>query len=103
MLKVVGEWAYDTRKHQTVGRDLKTEWVKIDRPDPVLESEGPASRVTKQGIDDGAAIFDYLEGADFKNGAVTFASAYGGDQNHGQVWRYSPSKGTLRLLYETHN
>ncbi len=103
MLKVVGEWAYDTRKHQTVGRDLKTEWVKIDRPDPVLESEGPAARVTKQGIDDGAALFDYLEGADFKNGAVTFNSAYGGDQNHGQVWRYSPSKGTLRLLYETHN
>jgi uncharacterized protein len=34
---------------------------------------------------------------------VTFNSAYGGDQNHGQVWRYTPSKGTLRLLYETHN
>ncbi len=105
MLKIVGEWAYDTRKHQTPGRDLRVEWVEIDPEDvdPDLETKGPSARVTLRGIDQGAAIFDYLEGEDFKNGAVTFNSAYGGDQNHGQVWRYTPSNGTLRLLYETHN
>jgi secreted PhoX family phosphatase len=48
-------------------------------------------------------VFDYLEGEDFRNGAVTFASAYGGDNNHGQVWRYTPATGRLRLLSETAN
>jgi len=103
MLAVQGQPGYDTRKHQTVGRDLRTTWVTIPDADPDLEGGGPSARVTQQGVGLGAAVFDYLEGEDFRNGAVTFASAYGGDQNHGQVWRYTPSKGTLRLLYETHN
>ena len=103
MLAVQGQPGYDARKHQTVGRDLRTTWVTIPDADPDLEGGGPSARVTQQGVGLGAAVFDYLEGEDFRNGAVTFASAYGGDQNHGQVWRYTPSKGTLRLLYETHN
>ena len=103
MLAVQGQPGYDTRKHQTVGRDLRTTWVTIPDADPDLEGGGPSARVTQQGVGLGAAVFDYLEGEDFRNGAVTFASAYGGDQNHGQVWRYTPSMGTLRLLYETHN
>ena len=103
MLAVDGQPGYDTRKHQTAGRDLRTTWVTIPDADPDLEDGGPAARVAKQGIALGAATFDYLEGEDFKNGAVTFSSAYGGDNNHGQVWRYTPSTGRLRLLYETHN
>jgi hypothetical protein len=90
------------RKHQVVGRDLRTTWVTIADPDPDLDG-GPAARVVAQGVDAGGAVFDYLEGADFRDGAVTFNSAYGGDNNHGQVWRYTPATGRLRLLYETAN
>ncbi|MEX1264831.1 MAG: alkaline phosphatase PhoX [Actinomycetota bacterium] len=73
MLAVQGQPGYDTRKHQTVGRDLRTAWVMIPDADPDLEGGGPAARVAKQGIALGGATFDYLEGEDFKNGAVTFA------------------------------
>jgi secreted PhoX family phosphatase len=103
MLAVVGQPGYDTRKGQTVGVDLRTAWVTIPTPDPDLDGGGPAARVLSQGSELGGAVFDYLEGADFKNGAVTFTSAYGGVNNHGQVWRYTPSTGRLRLLYETGN
>jgi len=103
MLGIQGKPGYDLRKHETVGVDLRTTWIPIPDVDPELENTGPAARVAQQGIDRGAALFDYLEGEDFKNGAVTFASAYGGDQNHGQIWRYTPGTGRLRLLYETHN
>lgn len=104
ILAVQGRPGYDTRKHQTVGRDLRTTWVTVPDPDPDLGGAGgPASRVALQGIDAGGATFDYLEGADFANGAVTFTSAYGGDNNHGQVWRHTPATGRLRLLFETAN
>jgi len=103
MLAVDGQPGYDTRKHQTVGRDLRATWVTISTPDPDIDGGGPAARVANQGIALGAATFDYLEGEDFKNGAVTFTSSYGGDNNHGQIWRYTPSTGRLRLLYETAN
>jgi secreted PhoX family phosphatase len=86
-----------------VGRDLRASWVTIPDPDPDLDGGGPAARVVNQGVGLGGAVFDYLEGEDFKNGAVTFTSAYGGDNNHGQVWRYTPSTGELRLLYEVAN
>jgi hypothetical protein len=102
MLAVRGRLGYDMRKHQVVGRDLRTTWVTIADPDPDLDG-GPAARVVAQGVDAGGAVFDYLEGADFRDGAVTFNSAYGGDNNHGQVWRYTPATGRLRLLYETAN
>jgi secreted PhoX family phosphatase len=103
MLGIAGQPGYDTRKHQTAGRDLRTTWITIPTPDPDIDGGGPAARVANQGIALGAAAFDYLEGADFRNGAVTFASSYGGDNNHGQIWRYTPSTGRLRMLYETHN
>ena len=103
MLAVDGQPGYDTRKHQRVGRDLRTTWVTIPVVDPDLEGGGPAARVVNQGSGLGGAVFDYLEGADFKNGAVTFNSSYGGDNNHGQVWRYTPSTEKLRLLYEVAN
>jgi len=103
MLAVKGQPGYDTRKKQTVGRDLSTTWVSIPDPDPDLEGGGPAARVANQGRRLGAAVFDYLEGADFRNGTVTFTSSYGGDNNHGQIWRYTPSTGKLRLLFETAN
>jgi len=103
MLAVRGQPGYDTRKHQTVGRDLATSWVTIPIADPDLDGGGPASRVASQGIGSGAAVFDFLEGEDFRSGAVTFNSSYGGDNNHGQVWRYTPATGMLRLLFETGN
>jgi len=103
MLAIRGVPGYDTRKGQTVGVDLPVTWITIPDPDPDLEGGGPAARVVRQGLALGAATFDYLEGEDFRNGAVTFASAYGGTNNHGQVWRFTPSTGKLRLLYEPKN
>lgn len=103
MLAVQGQPGYDTRKHQTVGTDLPTSWVTIPDADPDLEGGGPAARVAKQGSDLGAAVFDYLEGEDFENGSVTFTSSYGGDNNHGQLWWYTPATRRLRLLYEVKN
>jgi len=103
ILAVQGQPGYDTRKHQTAGRDLGTTWVTIADPDPDVDGGGPTARVLSQGVAAGGAVFDYLEGEDFRNGAVTFASAYGGDNNHGQVWRYTPATGRLRLLSETAN
>lgn len=103
MLKIVGQYNYDTRKHQQIGAELDVEWVTIANADPDIENQGNDARVVKQGINLGAAIFDYLEGEDFKNGSVTFVSSYGGTNNHGQVWRYTPSTNKLRLLYEPKN
>ena len=72
---VAGQPGYDTRKGQTVGVDLRTAWVTIPTPDPDLEGADPLRVCSVRVSGPGGAVFDYLEGADFKNGVVTFTSA----------------------------
>jgi hypothetical protein len=60
ILAVQGQPGYDTRKHQTAGRDLGTTWVTIADPDPDVDGGGPTARVLSQGVAAGGAVFDYL-------------------------------------------
>lgn len=119
MLKIRGVDQYDTREGQRMGRRLPAEWVVIDAPDPDLE--GGAPKVVQQGLDQGGAIFNRLEGCWYGNGSIYFNSTSGGDaksgdvesdgypEGYGQVWRYIPSglpgaiglKGALELVYES--
>jgi secreted PhoX family phosphatase len=91
----------DTRRRQTVGRELKVEWVEVDEPDP---DEGQPS-CHRQGIHKGAAVFRRLEGAWWSpiDRAVYFTATDGGDAKAGQVWAYRPvpGDGTLTLVYES--
>jgi secreted PhoX family phosphatase len=95
------------------------EWVPIDTPDPDLEGGAPS--VAQQGLDQGAAFFNRLEGSWYGNGSIYFNSTSGGDaksgdietggfpEGYGQVWRYIPSGvagplgllGALELVYES--
>jgi secreted PhoX family phosphatase len=114
MLKVRGIDGYDTREGQTVGDALRVEWVPIEDPDPDLE--GGATSVRQQGFDQGAALFNRLEGCWFGGGSILFNSTSGGDvkngdapgadgyvEGYGQVWRFVPSAtgGRLILVYES--
>lgn len=103
MLAVEGRSTYDTAKGAKVGRRLRTEWVTIDDPDPT-DAERHAEHVYLQGREKGAARFKALEGATWSKGSVYFVGSEAGDDNQGQIWRYTPKgleKGVLELLYES--
>ena len=105
MLAVQGRSTYNTARHQRVGRKLRCEWVTIKDPDPGDAFERPHA-VYAQGRHKGAARFRGLEGCSFSNGSVYMVASGGGDQNRGQIWRYTPTgheHGVLRLLYESTN
>ncbi|MGH4014506.1 MAG: alkaline phosphatase PhoX [Pseudonocardiaceae bacterium] len=114
MLKIKGRPGYDTREGQRTGARLPVEWVRIADPDPDLE--GGAVTVTQQGLAEGAAKFNRLEGCWYGDGSIFFNSTSGGDakngdapnadgfvEGYGQVWRYIPGDdgGTLVLVYES--
>ena len=114
MLKIRGRPGYDTREGQRMGARLPVEWVRIPDPDPDLE--GGAATVTQQGLAQGAAKFNRLEGCWHGDGSIFFNSTSGGDakngdrpnadgyvEGYGQVWQYIPDRdgGTLVLVYES--
>ena len=93
---------------------MPVEWVRIEDPDPDLE--GGATPVREQGFDQGAALFNRLEGCWYGGGSILFNSTSGGDvkngdapgadgyvEGYGQVWRFIPSAtgGRLILVYES--
>jgi secreted PhoX family phosphatase len=100
MLAVSGGTNVDLRSGQTVGTELPVHWVPISEPDPA-SAETDALAVYRQGADHGGAIFRRLEGCFADNGFIYFVSTNGGNSGYGQVWRYSPSAGTLRLIFES--
>jgi uncharacterized protein len=105
MLKVKGEWGYDTRTDQRLRKAVPVEWVDIDDPDPADAETNPLA-VFNQGYAQGGAIFGRLEGCWWGNGAVYLASTDGGDAGEGQIWEYVPSGrggGHLKLVYESHD
>lgn len=100
MLKVKGEWNYDTRTGQRTKKALPVEWVDIGDPDPAEAEQVPLA-VFNQGWARGAAVFGRLEGCWWGGGAVYLASSSGGDESAGQVWEYAPGAGSLRLVFES--
>lgn len=114
MLKIAGQYQYDARDGQSVGKELKVEWISIEDPDPDLEAG--AQRCFAQGYAKGAARFYRLEGI-FRgdSGAVLFVSTNGGDvksgdvspdgfrTGYGQLWQYTPDghDGRLTLVYQS--
>lgn len=103
MLAVEGRSRYITYKNQTVGRKLQCEWVNIENPDP-SDAENHPDAVFEQGVAKGAAQFMGLEGAHWSKGSVYFVASEAGDQDEGQIWRYTPvghKHGVLVLLYES--
>lgn len=95
---------FDTRKRQTVGAVLETNWLTIDNPDPI-EADTDSSAVFKQGKKNGAALFARLEGCfPAKDEQVYFASTSGGDAGGGQIWLYrarTRDAGNLTLIFES--
>jgi secreted PhoX family phosphatase len=65
-------------------------WVDIEDPDPAA-AETDTSAVFRQGLTEGAAIFQRLEGAWYGNGSIFFNSTSGGEAGEGQVWEYRPA------------
>ncbi|MGI8640884.1 MAG: alkaline phosphatase PhoX [Pyrinomonadaceae bacterium] len=95
---------YDTRNGQKTGATFTTVWLKIKNPDPD-EADTDSSAVFKQGMKNGAALFNRLEGCfPARNGQIYFASTSGGDSKCGQIWLYEPARrdaGRLTLVFES--
>ncbi|WP_051704600.1 alkaline phosphatase PhoX [Glycomyces sp. NRRL B-16210] len=103
MLKVTGEWNFDTRTGQRAGKALSAEWVDVADPDPA-EAEADGLAVFNQGWARGAAVFGRLGGCFYGDGAVYLASTSGGEEGEGQLWEYRPrgrDAGTLKLVFES--
>jgi secreted PhoX family phosphatase len=101
MLAIKGEPARSMITGQEIGRSLRVVWVRIDDPDPDLE--GGATGVALQGIAEGGALFNRLEGIwyDRQSGGFYFNSTSGGDAALGQVWHYDPRRDRLTLFFES--
>ena len=85
---------------QSVGQTYDIEWVDIEEPDPEAAETNPAA-VFMQGLEDGGAIFDRLEGCWYGDGSVFFHDTSGGEAGNGQVWQYIPSQNKLILVFES--
>ncbi len=83
---------------------METKWLKIENPDPI-EADTDSLAVFKQGIKNGAAVFNRLEGCiPAENGQIYFASTSGGDSRCGQIWLYEPAgrdAGNSTLVFES--
>ena len=105
MLKIVGEFQYETGINQTVGVSHPVEWVPIPEPDPDpvgATIDGAAgSAVFKQGYDAGGTRFRRLEGCWYQNGIIYFLSTNGGNMGFGQVFAYDPAASTMTMIFES--
>ena len=93
---------FDTGTGQSAGITYVASWVQIDDPDP-SEPEDPARVVFDQAQAKGATLFQGLEGACFHGGSCFITASDGGDEELGQVWRFTPTsddEGELTLLFE---
>ncbi len=94
---------FNTVLDQVVGTRLPVQWVNISEPDPAGAEEDP-STVFREGLANGAAIFDRLEGCFWADDSCYFISTSGGTARAGQVWRYIPDgadSGILTLVFES--
>jgi len=107
-LKITGQPNYDTTASHTAGVVLPCEWVTIPDPDPAgADDDGLA--VYNQAAVQGAAVFEYGEGATMLGISCVFNNNEGGAEELGQVWKYTPTSnrgrldetGELELLFES--
>ncbi|MFI6394750.1 alkaline phosphatase PhoX [Nonomuraea sp. NPDC050540] len=115
MLAVRDEDGKDLSAGQPAGAVYRTRWVEIAEPDPRFtgrpDNDTAIRAVSRQGLDQGAAIFSRLEGAVHHHGTVYFVSTQGGatgdtppsgfGKGRGQVWAYETWSGRLKLAYES--
>ena len=83
-----------------VGAAYKVEWVPIK--DPMATNQ----KTKQQGKQLGASIFSGGEGIICTNNAnaqseIFFTCKSGGPAKLGQMWKYSPSTGSISLFYES--
>lgn len=101
-LKIKGQPQLNTKQDVPVGKPLPVEWVRIQNPDPVMDT------VRAEGYAKGAALFSRGEGICLGKGEILFCCTSGGTANLGQIWRYTPGNnardgGTLTLFVEPNN
>jgi secreted PhoX family phosphatase len=116
MLGIEGLPQYDAREHQQLDRWLPVTWYDVAEPDPADASNASPLRTFAQAFDQGAALFNRLEGCWYDGGSIFFDSTSGGDakngdvnsdgfaEGYGQIWEYRPERrggGKLRLIFES--
>ena len=103
MLAITDWPRYVTVRGQTPGLALPAHWVDIADPDPPDAEENPVA-VYRQGLAQGAASFDRLEGAWYGDDGIYIVSTFGGNHRSGQVFHYRPTSedaGELTLIFES--
>ena len=126
MLKVKGVANADLARTQVRGATFDVEWVEIAEPSFDFGRPAPgalASKtndealqfVSKQGLEQGAAMFSRLEGTVYDHGLVYFTSTQGGiattpsqpstsvgfGTGFGQIWAFEPGAEKLHMLFES--
>lgn len=102
ILAVRGSPRYNTAVGQRVGDRMPVQWLDVADPDPA-EAETDMYAVFRAGLEDGAAMFQRLEGCFWADDSCYFVSTSGGDVRAGQVWRYVPEDGDgwMTLIFES--
>jgi uncharacterized protein len=80
------------------GQTFDVEWVRIEEPNPALDT------VRMEARSKDAAIFDRTEGAWTADDRIYFDCTSGGDAESGQLWQYRPrgrDGGELKLIFES--
>jgi secreted PhoX family phosphatase len=116
MLGIRGRPQSDLRENQTPGDAQPVAWVRIEDVNPDAAANTAPTSVFAQGLAQGGALFNRLEGCWWDGDrSIYFASTSGGDtkngdvnsdgyaEGYGQIWCYraSGSDGTLTLVYES--
>ncbi len=86
-----------------VGKPHKVEWVTIEEPNPVDDTDSTPLAVGEQAKARGAAIFDREEGIWVRGNRVYFDCTEGGEADLGQVYEFDPRSQTITLIYESTN
>jgi uncharacterized protein len=84
------------------GDSFDVEWVRIDEPNPSVETGGQSTRSQAQAK--GAAIFTRTEGIWSGRDELYFDCTTGGNAGAGQLWKYTPrgrDRGELELIFES--
>jgi secreted PhoX family phosphatase len=86
-----------------VGKRHEVEWMTIEEPNPVDDTDSTPLAVGEQAKAKGAAIFDREEGIWVRGNRVYFACTEGGVDGLGQVYEFDPRSQTITLIYESTN